>query len=78
MKHVSSDADLKVLAALGVNHILGSPPSPRMDENWSVEGLTKFRERVESYGVQMDVIALPLPLATRISARLTSTVRSES
>ncbi len=60
MKHVSSDADLKVLAALGVNHILGDVPSPRMDEKWSVEALTKFRERVESYGVQMDVIALPL------------------
>ncbi len=60
MKHVSSDADLKVLAALGVKHILANMPSRRMDENWSVAGLSRFRERVESHGIEMDVIALPM------------------
>ena len=60
MKHVSLDSDLAVLSSLGVNHILGDVPSRKMDDKWSVEGLLRFKERVESYGIQMDVIALPL------------------
>jgi mannonate dehydratase len=56
----SSDASLNVLAALGVQHICSNLPSARMDENWSVEGLTKLRERVESYGIRLEMAPLPL------------------
>lgn len=56
----SSDASLRVLAALGVNHICSNLPSARMDESWSVEGLTKLRERVESFGIQLEMVPLPL------------------
>ncbi len=56
----SSDASLNVLAALGVKHICSTLPSARMDENWSVEGLTKLRERVESYGIRLEMAPLPL------------------
>jgi mannonate dehydratase len=56
----SSDQALGVLAALGVNHICSTLPSARMDANWSVEGLTRLRERVESFGIRLDMVPLPL------------------
>ncbi|HEY2943260.1 MAG TPA: mannonate dehydratase [Vicinamibacteria bacterium] len=59
-QHDSSDETLAVLAALGVNHICSRLPSERLDEHWSVEGLTRLRERVESFGIQLDMVPLPL------------------
>lgn len=59
-QHGSSDEILGVLAALGVNNICSDLPSPRLDEHWSVEGLTKLRERVESFGIALDIVPLPL------------------
>ena len=56
----SSDADLRVLAAFGVNHICGSLPSRSLDESWSVDSLKKYRERVESFGISLDMLPLPL------------------
>ena len=59
-QHRSSDADLRLLAALGVNNICSALPSRKFDESWSVEGLTKLRERVESFGIKLDMVPLPL------------------
>ncbi len=59
-QHDSSDEVLAVLAALGVNHICSRLPSPRLDEAWSVDGLTKLKARVESYGIALDMVPLPL------------------
>jgi mannonate dehydratase len=56
----SSDSDLRVLAALGVNHICSVLPSRTLDPNWSVEGLTRLRERVERFGIKLDMVPLPL------------------
>ncbi|HLJ95602.1 MAG TPA: mannonate dehydratase [Gemmataceae bacterium] len=56
----SSDADLRVLAALGVNHICSSLPSRTLDASWSVDGLNRLRERVERFGVHLDMVPLPL------------------
>ena len=56
----SSDSALGVLAAFGVNHICSTLPSARMDANWSVEGLTRLRERVESFGIRLEMVPLPL------------------
>jgi mannonate dehydratase len=56
----SSDADLRVLAALGVRHICSALPSRRLDEDWSVQGLTRLRERVERFGIQLTMVPLPL------------------
>ena len=66
-QHDSSDEMLAVLAALGVNHICSTLPSARLDEHWSVEGLTKLRERVESFGITLDMV--PLPLSSHPIAR---------
>jgi mannonate dehydratase len=62
-QHSSSEAALKILAALGVNNICSDIPSVRLDQNWSAEGLTKLRERVESHGIHLDMVPLPLSSA---------------
>ncbi len=59
-QHHDSDADLRVLAALGVQHICSGLPSPNFDESWSVAGLSRLRERVEKFGIQLDMVPLPL------------------
>jgi mannonate dehydratase len=56
----SSDADLRVLAALGVNHICSALPSRTLDDNWSVQGLTRLRKRVEGFGIKLAMVPLPL------------------
>ena len=59
-QHGSSDEILRLCAGFGVNHICSSLPSPKMDESWSVEGLTRLRERIESFGIRLDIVPLPL------------------
>ena len=71
-QHGSSDDILEVLCSLGVNNICSSLPSAKMDANWSVEALTKLRERVESYGIHLDMIPLPLSSAYITKAELPS------
>jgi mannonate dehydratase len=59
-QHGDSDAILRAMAGFGVNHICSRLPSVRMDEKWSVDGLSKLRERVESFGVTLDMVPLPM------------------
>jgi mannonate dehydratase len=59
-QHHSTDADLRVLAALGVNHICSALPSRTFDDSWSVAGLSRLRERVERFGIKLDMVPLPL------------------
>jgi mannonate dehydratase len=56
----SSDDALPVLAALGVNHICSTLPSARLDESWSAASLSRLRERVESFGIRLEMVPLPL------------------
>jgi mannonate dehydratase len=59
-QHGSSDDILTVLAALGVDHVCAALPSERLDEKWSVESLRKLRDRVESFGLRLDMLPLPM------------------
>lgn len=59
-QHISDDATLKILSGLGVHNICTGKPSDRLDAAWSVEGLTKLRERVESHGIALEMVPLPL------------------
>jgi mannonate dehydratase len=59
-QHDDSNEVLTVLAALGVNHICSRLPSAKFDEAWSVDGLSHLRERVESFGIALDAVPLPL------------------
>jgi mannonate dehydratase len=55
-----SDDTLRALAEFGVTHICSGLPSPRMDENWSVEGLTRLRKRIEAFGITLEMVPLPM------------------
>ena len=57
--HMSND-DLAYYSSIGVQEVCTYLPSKRLDEKWSVEGLTQERERVESYGVKLAMMPLPL------------------
>src|SRR2546426_249971 len=59
-QHGDSNEILRVLAGFGVNYICSRLPSERLDDNWSVEGLSRLRERVESFGLTLDVVPLPM------------------
>jgi mannonate dehydratase len=62
-QHGDSNEVLRACAAFGVNHICSRLPSERMDANWSAEALAKLRDRVESFGITLDMV--PLPLSSR-------------
>src|SRR5579872_3049702 len=59
-QHDHSEKTLRALAAFGVTHICSGLPSRVMDENWSVDGLTRLRRHVESFGVNLDAVPLPM------------------
>jgi mannonate dehydratase len=67
-QHHSSDDDLRMLAALGVKHVCAELPSPKFDDNWSVPSLVRLRKRVESFGIELAM--LPLPLSSREISRV--------
>jgi len=60
-QHGDSDDILNMMAALGVNHICALPPSLGENEDWSVEGLTRKREHIESFGLKADALRLLHP-----------------
>jgi mannonate dehydratase len=59
-QHGDSDAILRACAGFGVNNICSRLPSPTLDDAWSVESLSKLKERVESFGISLDMVPLPL------------------
>ena len=71
-QHGSSDDILRTMAAFGINHICGNLPSAKMDEKWSVDNLKKFRERVEGFGLKLEMIPLPLASAYITRAEMPS------
>lgn len=71
-QHDSGEATLKVLAALGVNHICSTLPSKKLDEAWSPDGLSRLRERVEFYGIKLEMVPLPLSSAYITKAEMPS------
>jgi len=58
-QHGDSDEILRVMAAFGVNHICSRIPSKTLDEKWSVDSLSRLRERIEKFGLQLDMVELP-------------------
>src|SRR6185369_1800342 len=66
-QHDASDEVLGSLAALGVNCMCSRLPSATLDAEWSAEGLTRLRERVERFGIALDMV--PLPMSSNPIAR---------
>jgi mannonate dehydratase len=52
------DRDYRVWAQLGVNHVCVDPPGN--PHHWSVADLCRHREHVESFGLSLDMVQLPL------------------
>ena len=65
-QHDHSEPTLRALAAFDVNHICSGHIDARMDE-WSVDALTRLRKHVESFGIALD--AVPLPMSSRYITR---------
>lgn len=59
-QHGVGDEVLYACAAFGVNHICSTPISAHLDEKWSVDSLKRLRARVESFGLRLDMVPLPL------------------
>jgi mannonate dehydratase len=59
-QHGHSDEILRACAAFGVHNICSELPSRRMDAAWSVESLTKLRDRVTAHGITLDMVPLPM------------------
>jgi len=58
-QHAESDAILRTMAAFGVNHICASTPSKQLDGKWSVDSLSQLRERIQKFGLTLEMIELP-------------------
>src|ERR1041385_4987564 len=54
-----SDATLQALAAFGVNHICSGDLGKDM-EKWSVASLTQLKKRIESFGITLAAVPLPM------------------
>ena len=55
---ITKDSDYETFKQLGVNHISGHPEVPH--QQWTAENLSLYREKVESFGLTLDMIELPL------------------
>ena len=60
MQDHMTDDDLAFYSAAGVEAVCGWLPSRKLDDAWSVEGLSRERERVESYGIMLAMVPLPM------------------
>ena len=56
-----TDADYETFKQLGVNNINGFPDVQH--QNWTTENLIQYREKVESFGLKLDMVQLPLSSA---------------
>lgn len=58
-----SDDNLKFAKQIGVNHIVAASTRGLIPEGgryWKAEDLIELRERLESFGIEIDVMALPM------------------
>lgn len=62
-QHDHSEMTLRALAAFGVNHICSGAIGRKVEEQWSVDALLRLRKHVESFGIKLDCV--PLPMSSR-------------
>lgn len=55
---VRDDGDYRVMAQLGVRHLNDNPPGNPHD--WSLDVLLRHREKLEGFGLVLDMVQLPL------------------
>ena len=59
-QHDHSESTLRALAAFGVTNICSGKIGRNLDDSWSVDGLRRLRTYVESFGIKLDCVPLPL------------------
>lgn len=59
-QHDHSETTLRALAAFGVTNICSGVLSRDVAKDWSVESLTGLRQRIESFGIKLDCVPLPM------------------
>ena len=69
---------LRAMAAFGVKHICSGEISSHLDEKWSVDSLSRFREQVESFGLSLAMVPLPMPSVTINKASYPNILRGKS
>jgi mannonate dehydratase len=66
-QHDHSETTLRALAAFGVKNICSGHLEREVEKEWSVDALTRLRKHVESFGIALD--AVPLPMSSREIAK---------
>ena len=69
-QHGDTEDILSACAAFGVNNICSSLPSAKMDDTWSVDGLSRLRDRVAAHGISLDMVPLPMSSSEISSAEM--------
>ena len=59
-QHDHSESTLRALAAFGVTNICSGKIGKNLDDGWSVDDLKRLRTYVESFGIKLDCVPLPL------------------
>lgn len=59
-QHDHSETTLRALAAFGVTNICSGQLSRDVEKDWSVDALTALRRHVESFGIKLDCVPLPM------------------
>jgi mannonate dehydratase len=54
------DESLAIFSCFGLKNICSRLPSKTLDENWSVDGLKRLRERINKHGVELDMVPIPM------------------
>lgn len=62
-QHDHTEMTLRALAAFGVANICSGHLGREVDKEWTVEALQRLRKHVESFGIKLD--AVPLPMSSR-------------
>lgn len=59
-QHDHSETTLRALAAFGVTNICSGKVGKDLHDGWSVDDLARLRKHVESFGIKLDCVPLPL------------------
>ncbi len=71
-QHSHQDEVLSVMSSFGINHICSTDLGTQLDASWSVDSLSKLREKVEKHGIALDMVPIPLPSAVIAKAPMSA------
>jgi mannonate dehydratase len=76
-QHTVDDVQLGIISSFGIAHICGTEIGPKL-EDWSVDNLSKLKERVEKHGIELAMVPLPLPSAVIGKAEMPAVMQGQS